>query len=175
VIVREPGRNRWVVIDQDIIRNQRISHRARGVLCLLLSMPDDWRVNAEWIAMHGTEGRDAVRAALAELEAAGHIVRHKAQDAYGRWSTTSVVYEQPVHRGGDKQCTEDGFPGVGFPGANRSTDEEVLTHKALNMTEEPEPKLCTKCQGSGRIVGPTPPHHPMHCPRCGGDGVGTDR
>jgi len=175
MIIREPGRNRWAVIDQAVIRNPALSHRARGILCLLLSMPDDWRVNAEWIAMHGSEGRDAVRAALKELEQAGHIIRHKHQDAFGRWTTHSVVYEQPVDRGGENNDTEDGFPGVGFPGANRSTDEEVLTPKALDMVQEREPNLCTRCRGEGRIVGPIKPYVPMHCPKCGGDGLGTDR
>lgn len=172
MIVREPGRNRWAVIDQAVIRNPRLSHRARGILCLLLSMPDDWRVNAEWIAMHGSEGRDAVRAALKELEDAGHIIRHKHQDAFGRWTTHSVVYEQPVHTDVDNQPTEDGFPGVGFPGANRSTYEEVLTHKTPDMTQEPRRRLCTKCGGAGRIVGPIKPYNVMDCPRCGGDGLG---
>jgi len=174
MIIREPGRNRWVVIDQDVIRNPKLSHRARGILCLLLSMPDDWHVNADWIAMHGSEGRDAVRAALTELENAGHIVRHKSQDAFGRWSTRSVVYEQPVDRGVEKSATEDGFPGVGFPGPIRSTKEEVLTPRTTDMVQEREPKLCTRCRGEGRIVGPIKPYVPMYCPKCGGDGLGTD-
>jgi DnaJ-class molecular chaperone len=83
-----------------------------------------------------------------------------------------VVYEQPVHRGGDNSTTEDGFPGVGFPGPIRSTYKEVLTHKDSDMIQETAPNLCTRCRGEGRVLGPTKPHHPMHCPECGGDGIG---
>ena len=170
MIVREPGRDRWVVIDQAVIRNPRISHRARGILALLLSMPDHWQVNAEWIAMHGSEGRDAVRAALQELEAVGHIIRHKSQDSKGRWSTTTVVYEQPVHRTGDNCPTDDGFPGVGFPGAKRSTEKEVLRKPITDMVQESSGHLCTTCQGSGFYV--TQDFDVHKCDECGGDGIG---
>ena len=170
MIVREPGRHRWVVIDQAAIRNPRLSHRARGVLVLLLSMPDDWTVNAEWIAMHGSEGRDAVRSALTELERLGHLIRHKSQDAHGRWSTTTVVYEQPVDRTGDNTVTDDGFPGVGFPGPIRSTDKEVLTKKTCDMTEEQQHDLCTTCTGTGLVV--TMDLDVERCHVCGGDGIG---
>jgi hypothetical protein len=169
MIVREPGRDKWLVIDQAVVRNPTLSHRARGILCLLLSMPDDWKVNAEWIAMHGSEGRDAVRAALKELEDAGHIIRHKTQDAFGRWHTHSVVYEQPVDHSVDNCATEDGKPGVGFPGAKRNTDKEVLIQVTTDMTKEPTPQLCTTCQGDGRVISPT--NTITTCGHCLGDGL----
>lgn len=177
MIVREPGRDRWVVIDQAVIRNPRISHRARGVLVLLLSMPDDWVVNSEWVAMHGSEGRDAVRAALAELERAGHIVRHKSQDAHGRWSTRSVVYEQPVDRGGDNTRTEAGKPGVGKSGPIRSTEEEVLTKKNSDMTQERRYTLCTSCDATGWTTTPPSARNALiRCTHCDGAGThGTNR
>lgn len=170
MIVREPGRHRWVVIDQAVIRNPRISHRARGILCLLLSMPDHWTVNAEWIAEQAAEGRDAVRAAIRELEAAGHMIHHKAQDERGRWYSRWVVYEQPVRDAVNNTATENGFPGVGKPGANRSTEKEVLIHQVSDMTKEPKPPLCTTCGGTGRHIDQD--FDINTCPKCGGDGLG---
>ena len=164
MIVREPGRDRWLVVDQAVIRNRQLSHRAKGILALLLSMPDGWTANSEWIALHGTEGRDAVRAALRELEAAGHMIKHKAQDSHGRWYTRWIVYEQPVRDPVDYQNTEDGKPVVGFPGAIRSTFKEVLTSKALDITQEPYLDVCTTCDGTGWAT--TPPGTPNALTRC---------
>jgi hypothetical protein len=175
VIVREPGRDRWVVIDQAVVRNRNLSYRARGVLTVLLSMPDNWSLTSEWLTAMGTEGRDAIRAALNELEEAGHMVRHKAQNEHGHWYTRWVVYEhpvyKPVHEPVHNYPTEAGFPGVGFPGAIRNTYKEVSTDLVTDITTENTSRLCTRCRGSGQTVGPTPPHHPMQCPRCGGDGL----
>jgi hypothetical protein len=176
VIVREPGRDRWVVIDQAVIRNRNLTYRARGVLAVLLSMPDNWSVTSEWLTAMGTEGRDAIRHALNELEDAGHMVRHKAQDAQGRWYTRWVVYEDPVHkavqRPVDNCATEAGLPGVGFPGAIRSTYKEVSTHLVRDMTTENTSRLCTSCAGTGTTISPT--NQPTQCAKCGGDGLNVE-
>lgn len=174
MIVREPGRDRWLVLDQAVIRNPQLSHRAKGILALLLSMPDGWQANSDWIAKHGAEGRDAVRNALRELEQAGHMIREVRQDERGHWHSRWVVYEQPVQRHVDKHTTEAGFPVVGFPGPIRSTKEEVLTHKTTDMVREQPKPLCTTCQGTGRTV-PTYTTVVEQCPTCGGDGLGKDR
>jgi hypothetical protein len=70
-----------------------VSYRAKGILLWLLDKPDDWRTNADAITRAGTEGRDAVRVALCELEDAGYLVREKHQNENGQWSTFVSVYE----------------------------------------------------------------------------------
>lgn len=45
--------------------------------------------------MAGTEGRDAVRSALRELEKFGYLVRVKAQDEKGQWHHHQDVFDVP--------------------------------------------------------------------------------
>src|SRR5262245_26297975 len=108
-IVREARRERYTTIANRGIEDARLSFRARGVLVYLLSKPDDWRTTSTQLAAATTEGRDAIRAALRELETAGYLERTKRRTAGGQWCTETVVHESPGHTG-------DGKPGVGGPG-----------------------------------------------------------
>ena len=118
--IRVAHRARYTSIDRGLINDSRLSFRARGVLAWLLDKPDDWHCDSTAISRAGMEGRDAVRAALRELERCGYLVRKRLRAEGGRMVTESVIYERPV----DNSSTEDGFPGVGspgvgFPGAHR--------------------------------------------------------
>ena len=85
-----------MTFDENVMEDSRLSFRALGILVYILSKPDDWSVRSAQLAPTHSEGRDAVRAALSELEKAGYIVRSRQQDARGYWSQTSIVYDRPV-------------------------------------------------------------------------------
>lgn len=83
------------MLSNRVLRDGRLSWRARGILAYLLSQPDNWRTSSAQLARNATEGRDAVRAALDELIRAGYMARVRSQDERGRWSTTTYVYDEP--------------------------------------------------------------------------------
>lgn len=91
--IRVEKRQQFAIVDSRAINDARLSMRARGVLVWLLDKPDGWRVSAEAIARSTTEGRDAIRKALGELEQHGYLRRQKCQDDKGRWVTESIVSE----------------------------------------------------------------------------------
>ena len=95
-IVRAKKDKNFTAIDNALLNDIRLSWRARGIAAYLLSKPDDWNINSDNIWENGTEGRDAVRNAMKELEEAGYLHRQKRQDESGKWSTELVLTEAPT-------------------------------------------------------------------------------
>lgn len=115
----------YTIIRDDVLRDDRLSYRARGVLAAILSRPDNWTTTAERMVIKSGEGRDAIRTALKELETAGYIQRVKVQNDKGLWSTVTMVFDgvrteaQPETDSQasvtDSQAPETGKPTTGKP------------------------------------------------------------
>ena len=57
------------------LRGTNLSLKAKGLLSLMLSLPDDWEYSAKGLAMLCQEGRDSVESGLKELEREGYLCR----------------------------------------------------------------------------------------------------
>jgi hypothetical protein len=72
IIRVDKTKNPFAQIDRRIFENENLSWKAKGLLAYLLSRPDDWRVIMGDLVKRSTDGADAVRTALGELQKAGH-------------------------------------------------------------------------------------------------------
>ncbi|WP_421752898.1 hypothetical protein [Croceimicrobium sp.] len=89
--------NPFAQIDRSILENGDLSYRAKGVLCYLLSKPDNWETRLKDVINHGTEGRDAVRSAFKELREAGHLILVPIKSESGRLMGRGYeVHEYPI-------------------------------------------------------------------------------
>ena len=82
----------YTVMSNHHLRNANLSLKAKGLLSMMLSLPEDWNYTTRGLAKICKEGVDAIGAALRELEAAGYIVRHKLRDSQGRISDTEYGF-----------------------------------------------------------------------------------
>jgi HNH endonuclease len=71
--VRRNGTGPYVRVPTDAIHDRRISYRALGLYAFLLSLPPDSEPTPRWLARQAPEGEQAIRTALAQLEACGYI------------------------------------------------------------------------------------------------------
>ncbi len=147
--IRVPHRRRFTSIDRATLNDASLSFRARGVLAWLLDKPDDWTTTADAIAVHGLEGRDAIRAVLNELELNGYLLRRKWRAVdNGRWKSEWTVMETPL-RGQDQDgkpalATSDGKPGL-------LLKTELKTDLELRALADPQ---CITCRGVGNAYSP---------------------
>lgn len=84
------------------VRDDRLSHMARGILVELLSRPDGWEATADdmWrasVAQHGkaSPGRRAFRAAFAELKEHGYLTAGREVLPGGRHATILTLTDVP--------------------------------------------------------------------------------
>ena len=86
----------YTVMSNHHLRDKALSLKSKGLLSMMLSLPEDWNYTTRGLAKICKEGVDAIGGALRELESAGYIVRHQMRDRQGRISDTEyVIYEQP--------------------------------------------------------------------------------
>jgi hypothetical protein len=97
MIVRAPRpESHFVQIRNEVIRDRRLSYKARGLLAYMLSFPDHYRITADSLAESSdSDGRRAVLSGLDELREAGYLVTVTERDAKGQFSKTSFIYDDP--------------------------------------------------------------------------------
>lgn len=77
-------------------RNKEMSLRAKGLLSLMLSFPDDWDFSVKGLASFCADGDEAIRTALRELEEYRYLVRRRTREENGRLGKIEFdVYEKP--------------------------------------------------------------------------------
>ena len=67
----------YTVMSNHHLKNTALTLKAKGLLSIILSLPDEWNYTTRGLAAICKEGVDAIGKALKELETAGYIIRHQ--------------------------------------------------------------------------------------------------
>lgn len=80
------------------LRDKRLTLKAKGLLSLMLSLPEDWDYTLTGLACINKESIDAIRSAVVELEKAGYIERSRTHQENGKFGGNNyVVHEEPLN------------------------------------------------------------------------------
>ena len=86
----------YTVMSNHHLRNAELSLKSKGLLSMMLSLPEDWNYTTRGLAKIRKEGTDSIGSALKELERAGYIVRNRLRDSKGKIVDVEyVIYETP--------------------------------------------------------------------------------
>ena len=86
----------YTVMSNHHLKDTSLSLKAKGLLSLMLSLPDDWNFNMRGLSSICKEGLEAIGSALKELERAGYMVRNQLRGTNGRITDTEyIIYERP--------------------------------------------------------------------------------
>ena len=127
----------YTVMSNHHLRNGKLSLKAKGLLSMMLSLPEDWNYTTRGLAAICKEGVDAIGGALRELETAGYIVRHQLRDRQGRISDTEyVIYEQPQPKNPDTPQPDTASPDTENPYLDTPDTDEPYTEKPAQLNKD---------------------------------------
>lgn len=113
----------FTVMSNSHFKDRAMSWRAKGLLSVMLSLPDEWDYSVRGLVSLSKDGKDSTTKALLELEELGYVKRTRATDSGGRFAGYDYdIYEVPQT---EKPLTEK--PLTGTPSTEKPKTEKPLT------------------------------------------------
>lgn len=141
----------YTVMSNHHLRDTSLSLKAKGLLSLMLSLPEEWDYTTKGLARICKDGVDSICAGVRELEEHGYVIRQRVRNPNGQLGAIEyTILEQPRQPGPGKPGRENPVldnpeqaePGQGNPAqlnTNQSSKEKSITD--LSSTEGSNPVL----------------------------------
>ena len=98
-VFRKVKKTDFTVIDNSIFKNKKLSLKGKGMICTMLSLPEDWQFSEEGLTELSNDSRAGIRSTLSELMELGYLKRERNRDEKGRLrDTTYIIYEEPMYQ-----------------------------------------------------------------------------
>ena len=95
-VFRVEKTNNYTIMSNHHLKSRELSLKAKGLLSVMLSLPEEWDYTLKGLSFISREGVDAIREAIKELEATGYIVRTRQRNERGHLGAAEyVIYETP--------------------------------------------------------------------------------
>ena len=96
IFLREKKERDYTVINNTILKDTRISWKAKGLFCYLLSLPEDWNICMNDLQNRAKDGIDGLKSAVKELKEYGYLIQKRNKDEKGRFlKTVYIIVENP--------------------------------------------------------------------------------
>ena len=83
-IIRIQKSKNYSIISNKIIRNKELSLKAKGLMTLILSLPDNWELSVNGLVKIVKESKNTVYSILKELNKKGYVERQVQRDSSGK-------------------------------------------------------------------------------------------
>lgn len=139
-VVRVNKTSDFTVMSNTHFKEREMSLRAKGLLSLMLSLPDEWDYSVRGLVTLSKDGKDSTTKALMELESLGYVKRTRATDNGGRFAGYDYdIYESPLT---EKPLTET--PSTEKPQTENPLTENQPQLNTNTLTTKEIKKECIK-------------------------------
>lgn len=132
-IFRIEKNTNYTVMSNYHLRDMNLSLKTKGLLSMILSLPDDWDYSLKGLTTICKDGRSAISAAIAELEKYGYLRRERERDESGRLGGMIYhIFETPV----ETESPKSGFPTQVKPRSENRTQENPTQENRTQLSKD---------------------------------------
>ena len=122
--IRVHKNGNFTVMSNFHFKEKKMSLKAKGLLSLMLSLPDDWNYSVSGLVTLSKDGKDGVMTALAELEEFGYLTRERITNSKGQYAGIEYnIYEEPQK---EKPISEN-------PTSDKQNSEKPISEKPTQL------------------------------------------
>ncbi len=131
----------YTVMSNYHLRDKGLSLKAKGLLSLMLSLPETWDYTLSGLAKISLEGKDAIRATVVELEKAGYIQRHQTTGKDGKFGSNEyIIREYPASHEPPPEGPSSAQPLSENPSTVSPSAGATLTENPTQIKKDPVKK-----------------------------------
>ena len=120
--IRIERKQGFTVLPNDLLRDPRLTLKAKGLMAILLGLPDGWEYSISGLSSITGAGKDAIRSALKEMEGAGYLTREQQAHGEGGKFAGSVYTVREVSISPLAGFPTTVNPTTGFPTSDNPTE-----------------------------------------------------
>lgn len=163
----------YTVMSNHHLRNTNLSLKAKGLLSLMLSLPENWDYTTKGLAHICKDGVDSICAGVRELEEQGYVIRERVRNPNGQLGAIEyTILEQPRPPEPKQEKPERENPVQANPGLDSPVLEEPEQGNPAQLNTKKSSKETSKTD-----LSITEPSNPIQSnpPTPAGARMGTDR
>ncbi len=94
-LIRVKKDQNFTTINNEFIFNNNLSLKAKGLLCHILALPNDWKLYVEEVEKWHKDGKRAIYSAFKELKENGYLEREQNRSNGKIVGWDYIIYEKP--------------------------------------------------------------------------------
>lgn len=119
------------------LREKEMSLKAKGLLSVMLSLPEDWDYSVSGLATINKESRNTINEILNELEKFGYLNRTRVRDEKGKiLEVEYTIFESPYLKNQDMDNRDMENQDMDFKAQLNTNINKYLNNKVLNNKEK---------------------------------------
>ena len=85
----------YVILPKQFLKDKNLSLKAKGLLAIMFSLPDDWDYSLKGLQTITNAGEKQLTNTIKELEKTNYITKYKSRKKNGQFEYSYYVWETP--------------------------------------------------------------------------------